>query len=294
MTTTADLVALIAPEHAGKPKFAATVALSVDPLVRMEAALQALYFDFDLDVAVGPQLDAVGVRVGRSRAVPIPLQNLFFSWDDTIRGWDAGIWKGPYDVGTTIFNLDDDTYRRLLRAKVLANRWDGTVSSLEAIYTAFFDDPATLVFVSDDSYSAQPQEFFTWDDANRGWDRGSWIAAGETLNAPSIGSVDMRITVGFAGRVPPIIDLAILDQGLVGAKPEGVAVALAVTSVVDAPIFGFDLQSEYIGGWDTGAWAATPAELIANPPQTLAAAAAVSIASLDFRFAMNSGLLPLL
>ena len=294
MTTTADLVALIAPEHAGKPKFAATVALSVDPLVRMEAALQALSDDFDLDDAVGPQLDAVGLRVGRSRSVPIPLQGLFFTWDDPIRGWDAGIWKGPYDVGSSIYDLDDETYRRLLRSKVLANRWDGTVEMLEAIYIAFFNDPATLVFVSDDSYSAQPQEFFTWDDPNRGWDRGSWIAPGQALNAPSIGSVDMQITVGFSGQVPSIIDLALLNQGLVGAKPEGVAVDLAITSVIGSPIFGFDIQSPYIGGWDTGAWAATPGELIATPPMTAGAAAAASMATLDLRFVTNSGFLPLL
>ncbi|MDT9702974.1 DUF2612 domain-containing protein, partial [Streptomyces sp. P17] len=77
--------------------FTATVALSVDPLARMQAALTALiYVDFDLDLAVGPQLDAVGVRIGLSRFVPYPLRGLFFSWGDPLRGWGEGVWKGPF------------------------------------------------------------------------------------------------------------------------------------------------------------------------------------------------------
>ena len=289
MTRTTDqYLALIAPEHAGQPDFTATVGLSVDPLSRMQSALTALITDFDLDTALGPQLDAVGIRVGRSRLVPYALQGLFFSWGDPIRGWGAGIWKGPYDVGTSIYSLDDETYRRLLFAKVLANRWDGTIEMLEAIYVAYFNDPATLVFVSDDSYSAQPREIFTWGDPDRGWGRGSWVQPGEALNAPSISTVDMKLTVGFAGKIPSIIDLAILEQGLVGAKPEGVTVDLAVTSVNGAPVFGFGVENEFVSGWGSGGWANTPAEASGLSPQLR------PTGTLDFRFAAQDGLLPLL
>ncbi len=308
--TTGDYLARIAPEHSTKPRFVATVGLSVDPLARMQAALAALSGEFDLDAAVGPQLDAVGVRVGRSRLVPYPLQGLFFSFDDPVRGWDQGVWKGPYDVGTSIFRLDDDTYRRLLRAKILANTWDGTVEGEEAIYAAYFTDPATLVFVSDDTFSSQPPSYFAWDDPARGWDQGSWAPdltayfswdypsrgwdeapwapAGITGEAAGLPAADMRLTVGFAGKIPTIIDLAILNEGLIGAKPEGVTLDYQVTSVDGAPLFGFDLDNAFVSGWDTGAWGVAPLVLIDQSPQSYVPG------TLDFTFADASDLIALL
>ncbi|WP_158810246.1 DUF2612 domain-containing protein [Beijerinckia sp. L45] len=288
MAETSDYLALIPPLHAGQPNFVATVGFSVDPLARIQSALFALIDDFDLDDAIGVQLDAVGVRVGLSRLVPYALQGLFFSWGDPIRGWGAGVWKGRYDVGTSLYSLDDDTYRRLLFAKILANTWDGTVEGEEGIYNAYFTDQATLVFVSDDSYSAQPKEFFTWGDPNRGWGRGTWVPADANLNDPSLSSVDMKMTVGFAGKIPQVIDLAILNEGLVGAKPEGVTVDIAVTSVDGAPLFGFGMDNEFITGWGGGAWAVKPADLIGQSAQLIVPG------TLDFSLAENSGLLGLL
>ncbi|MDR3488825.1 MAG: DUF2612 domain-containing protein [Bradyrhizobium sp.] len=269
MVQTTDYLAKIAPEHAGKPKFVATVGLSVDPLTRMQAALFGLVQDFDFDSAVGVQLDAVGVRVGLSRLVPYALQGLFFSFDDPLRGLDEGVWKGPYDVGTSLYSLDDDTYRRLLVAKRLANAWDGTVDGEEAILASYFTNPATLVFVSDDANSAQPKNYFTFDDPLRGLDQGEWAPAGPVSNTPTLSSVDMRMTIGFAGKIPSPIDLAILDQGLVGAKPEGVTVDYAVTSVDGSAIFGLDMANSYVAGFDTGAWAVTPGALIGATGQPL-------------------------
>ena len=228
----------------------------------MQTALRKLVADFDLDNAVGAQLDAVGVRIGRSRLIPYALQGLFFSWGDPARGWGQGLWKGPYDVGTSLYQLDDDTYRRLLRAKILANCWDGTIKGEEAIYAAYLRDSATRVFMSDDSYSAQPKNFFSWGDPSRGWGRGEWIPNSAAVNDPSLPTVDMKITVGFAGKIPSAVDLAILNEGLVGAKPEGVTVDLAVTSVDRAPLFGFGVENDFISGWGGGAWAMTPGDLL--------------------------------
>ena len=50
----------------------------------------------------------------------------------------------------------------------------------------------------------------------------------------------------------------------------------AVTSVDGAAIFGFDMNNEYVGGFDTGAWAA----------ETLAAAN-----ELDYTFALDASTL---
>lgn len=237
MRTTAQYVALIAPEHQGAPKFVATVTIMADVLARFQVFLASLPQAFDVDTAIGVQLDAVGVRVGISRRIPVPVPNPWFSLDDPTRGLDRGVWKGPYDTGTTVDQLDDDTFRRLIYAKILANDWDGTVSGEEAIYAAYFIDPATHVFVAD-----------------------------ATISASSFTVADMRMTIGVAGKIPSTVDLAIMAQGLIGAKPEGVTVDYEVTSSNGASVFGLDADNAYVGGLDHGAWGVSPAYALAHLP----------------------------
>lgn len=261
---TSDYTALVTPQHADKPRFLATVAASVDPLATLQSTLLAMELAFDLDSAVGVQLDAVGIRVGSSRLIPVPIQGVYFSFGDSRRGWGRGIWFDRLHNGSAISSLDDDTFRRLIRAKVLANRWDGTLAGLEAIYDAYFTDPATLVFVSDDAISSLVENYFTFGDPGRGWGLGIW--APHPVPAVKLAPVDMRITVGIAGKIPNLVDLAILNQRLVGAKPEGVRVDVAVTSKNGAPVFGFGSDNAMVGGWGHGAWAVPPSYLLTHLP----------------------------
>ncbi len=78
---------------------------------------------FDLDTAVGVQLDTIGQVVGQIRTVRFQPSN--------------GI--SPI--------LDDDTYRLLLRAKIAQNSWDGKVESLYAIWQGLF--PGGRIVISD-------------------------------------------------------------------------------------------------------------------------------------------------
>ena len=261
MRTVDQYVGLIAPEHSNQPNFVATVSLSVQPLADMQVLLAALCdTTFDLDKAIGVQLDAVGLRVGRTRFLPYPLQGIFFSWDDPLRGWDKGIWQGPYDTALGIYQLDDDTYRRLLRAKIAANHWDGTTPGAQAILDIYFNDPDTYVFVQDDGWNIV-NNFFSWDDPLRGWDAGYWKRSTDTLiDTP----LDMSMTIGVAGKLPSLIDLGLLGQGAFPVKPEGVTLNYAVTSIDSAPVFGFDIQNQYISGWDSGAWGVSPDYIALN------------------------------
>jgi hypothetical protein len=286
LRTTDNYLALITPWNAIRPKFVATVAASVDPLVRIQGLLSELAQEFDLDEAVGVQLDAVGVRVGRSRKLTTPLRPFFFSWDDATRGWDSGVWSGPYDTRYGISLLDDDTFRRLIRARILANVWDGTIPGQQAILDAFFV-PGTLAFVEDVGVGVSPPITFTWDDPVRGWDTGSWAIAGEANPYPDLlfswddpargwdkafwtagdttpppAPIGRVILVGVSGKWPSITDLELLGQGLVAAKPLGTTIEYAVTSVEGSPLFGFDVDNEYIAGWDEGAWGLTPDALV--------------------------------
>lgn len=256
MRATADYLALIPPEHAGKPNFAATVAFSVQPFADIQTL--NLPLAFDLDSAIGVQLDAVGVRIGRSRQVPIPVQNPWFSFDTPGLGFDQGYWRGPFD-GTALASLDDTTYRRLLRACILANNSNGTLAEIQACLSAYFDPvdyPNTQVFVIDTTDFPITDLFFSFDDPFRGLDGGYWFSGTGPITA--ITSIDLSMAVGVSGQLPNPVDLEILFQLLIPFKPAGVRIDWGCTTVDGTPVFGFDVESQFIDGFDIGSWGNTP------------------------------------
>lgn len=59
---------LITNYHATKPKFLAHVDLMTRPLIDVAAATRGLITAFDIDSAVGVQLDILGLWIGRKRS----------------------------------------------------------------------------------------------------------------------------------------------------------------------------------------------------------------------------------
>src|ERR1700761_2587677 len=108
---------LVTSEHADKPNFNAMIAVLTQPFVDMQNLMASMPGLFDLDTAIGAQLDRVGLWVGISRVLKIPLQGVYFSFDTEGLGWDQGTWKGPFDPADQLVSLGDEPYRRLLRAK---------------------------------------------------------------------------------------------------------------------------------------------------------------------------------
>lgn len=121
---------LIAGYHFDKPLFTQWIYALTQPLITAQNRLAEMQEDFDIDTAVGVQLDAVGVRVGISRKLPVSITGVFFSFDIAGVGFDEGIWLGRYESPEGITTLDDGTYRNVLKTKVLVNHWDGTIESL--------------------------------------------------------------------------------------------------------------------------------------------------------------------
>lgn len=213
-------LALIASYHAGKPKFEAMIKALVEPFVAQQAFMQHLPLDFDLDQAIGVQLDQVGEWVGRTRFVKVPIAGAWFSFDIEQRGFDQGVWYQPqYDTPAGITRLDDDTYRTLLRAKIAANNWDGTLPSAKAALEILFPNGETSIIVIDNQ--------------------------------------DMTLTFGVSGVIPSALFIALLADGYLRLKPEGVRADYRITTV-SGPLFGFDVENEFIAGFDTGAWGAPP------------------------------------
>jgi hypothetical protein len=139
MTDVTDYTGLVTSEHADKPNFMAMVGGVAQAFVDIQNQLSATPPAFDLDSAVGVQLDAVGLWVGVTRNVSTPLTGVYFSLDTVGLGFDQGVWQGPFDPTTGVVSLDDDTYRLLIRAKIGANSWDGTLGTSAAILNTIFN-----------------------------------------------------------------------------------------------------------------------------------------------------------
>lgn len=121
---------LIAGYHFEKPLFTQWIYALTQPLITAQNRLAEMQADFDIDTAVGVQLDAVGVRVGISRKLPVSITGVFFSFDIAGVGFDEGIWLGRHESPEGITTLDDGTYRNILKTKVLVNHWNGTINGL--------------------------------------------------------------------------------------------------------------------------------------------------------------------
>src|ERR1700724_484376 len=98
MRQVSDYLKLVTRLHAGQPRFNAMLAAVLQPFSDLQAFLNSLPQQFDIDIAIGAQLDIVGQWVGQSRNITVPLPNIFFTWDSSnlAKGWDRGIWQGPY------------------------------------------------------------------------------------------------------------------------------------------------------------------------------------------------------
>ncbi|GAA5786153.1 DUF2612 domain-containing protein [Chitiniphilus shinanonensis] len=217
MASAAEYVDLIAGGHIGKPKFTEMVGTVAGAFADQNNVAAELASEFDLDSAIGAQLDVVGEWVGISRHVNTLLTGVYFSFDVDGLGFDQGVWKGPFDPDSGLTVLDDETYRLLIRAKIGANHWDGTMDGSKAILDLIFQGD-THVFVEDNQ--------------------------------------DMTMTVGVSGKPPSALFLALLTGGYIPIKPEGVRINYYIVTPTEGAIFGFDLNNEYVAGFDAGVWGA--------------------------------------
>jgi hypothetical protein len=219
---------LITSWHRGRPLFEQVIDNSTVAERGLQTFLGHLPQDFDLDEAIGAQLDVVGEWVGRSRFISIPIPNIFFAWDDPVRGCDKGIWFGIYDFEWGIERLDDETYRQLLYAKIAANNWDGRVETADDALSSILRDPDTKLFIED--------------------------------------RLDGSMVIGTAQKIPSVLLLMLLlSPNYVPFKPGGVIVYYVVNSVNNTPVFGFDVSNDSIAGFDESSWGVPPDYIAQNP-----------------------------
>lgn len=208
---------LIAPEHSSRPDFVGLLTTLLQPLIDSQSFFGDLLETFDVDTAIGVQLDAVGQWVGVSRQVAQPLAGVYFSFDTASLGFDQGVWKGPFDPTTGVTSLPDDVYRALIKAKIIMNNWDGTIGTIARAINALFEgQPASSIVVIDNQ--------------------------------------DMTMTVGISGNAPATISLSLLTGGYIPIRPSGVLLNYLVTGTPTLALFGFDVQNTGIAGFDLGSF----------------------------------------
>lgn len=195
MADVADYTQLITSEHADKPKFMAMVSAVAGAFVAAQNFLEGMTAAFDLDTAVGAQLDVLGLWIGIPRRINVPVSNVYFAWDTANVGWDQGVWFSAGDPTGSISVLDDDTYRLVLRAKIGANNWDGTIITATPILNSIFGDSGTFVQIYDNG--------------------------------------DMSFNVYIKGAEPSALKKALIAGGYIPVKPAGVLVNYGVALVTD-------------------------------------------------------------
>jgi len=119
----ATYLSKITSEHANKPMFSALVAALVQASVDQQNVLQNFAALFDVDNAVGDQLDKIGQWVGVSRNLPVAIHG--------------------------VSTLDDPTYRVLVKLFIAMNSWDGTVPGIYEIWDAILAPTYGAILVQD-------------------------------------------------------------------------------------------------------------------------------------------------
>nr|WP_310616923.1 DUF2612 domain-containing protein [Pantoea cypripedii] len=250
---------LITNYHAGKPKFVQHVDLSTRPLTDASTALQGLITAFDIDSAVGVQLDVLGEWIGRSRVVNQPISGVYFSFDTDNLGWDQGVWQGPYDPDDGYTSLSDDTYRIVLKAKIAINNWDGTNDSLKSILDAALEGSGIRMAIVDN----QDMSISIWvlGDPEAAMSETDRLILDSTVNDGPF----VTLPSGYAPSLYNVnpIDMVnselwwAIQNGYLTVKAAGVRVRDIVTTSDGFQFFGFDLENDYVAGFDEGSWERT-------------------------------------
>lgn len=216
MANTRTYLDLITSAWRQKPKFTAMIEADTKPSVEVQNLCLQMIPLFDLDIAEGDQLDIIGEWVGISRniAIPIPPTDITFSWDGTdANGWDYGTWESPQNE-SNITTLPDEQYRTVIRAKIAANKWDGSIQNAYEVWDSVFTQ--FQVLIKDNQ--------------------------------------DMSYELGFYGGIVDSLTLALILEGYIPLKPAGVRLAGVFTPANDGPLFAWDTESEFLAGWDEGSW----------------------------------------
>ena len=210
-----DYTDLITSAYRNKPLFVAIIQLLAGTAGQIADETDAIPFAFDLDVAVGAQLDVIGLWVGLSRKVSVPISDAYFTWDNPKLGWDHANWKGQYEPSQGIVFIDDNLYRIAIRAKIKGNYWDGTNEGLKQITDT--------------------------------------ISIGPGVYCAVIDNFDMTVSLYVTGFLTAAA-AELVRRGVMQPKAGAVRIEGAYYSP-EGPVFALDYETGILAGLDVGAFA---------------------------------------
>lgn len=123
-----DYLNIITSEHRSRPKYMDFVESIMHILIGQADCLESFEKHFEIETAIGKQLDIIGQIVGVSRVVKFVLED-----------------------GSNVLN--DDDYRLCIKAKIARNRWDGSLEHLFKIWHQLFGDDLVLDFIDHQNMS---------------------------------------------------------------------------------------------------------------------------------------------
>ncbi|RKQ40611.1 DUF2612 domain-containing protein [Enterobacter sp. R1(2018)] len=182
---------LIPASQREAPNYAKTLDVLTTAFTTQQTVSRSLINNFDLDKAIGAQLDIIGKWIGSTRRIFAPIEDYFFSFDSETLGFDYGYWKNRYDSEFGFVDLDDSNFRTVLRAKIGANNWDGTNQTLPDILQGIYPKKDILISYTDNQ--------------------------------------DMTMTVTVKGKSISTITKEIIRQGYLAIKPAGITVNYEIT-----------------------------------------------------------------
>jgi len=219
LVTADDYTSLVTSEHNKRPNFMAMVALTVQGYVDSINLLRSFEKLFDIDQAQGQQLDMIGVWVGISRNILVPLTGVYFAFNTTAVGFNQGTWFGIGSSSSGLTTLSDGDYLILLKAKIASNHWDGTIPGAYAIWSIVFQFQGFSLLIQDGQ--------------------------------------DMTMAIIIIGTVTSAVMLSLITNGYIALRPAGVQISgYYQNTVQNFPVFGFGIENGVIAGFNDGAWVA--------------------------------------
>lgn len=210
-----DYLDLIPPPNNIQPKFMEWLEKNFQPLIDSQTVINSMVEAFHIDEAVGDQLDVLGAILGLPRKVNFQ----------------------PGGGASAI--LSDDFYRIALKAKIIQNQWKGTKNEIYDFWETFLPQYPVLILDNEDMsmsvlVAGMPNDlagtksfgYDAPDDEVGGYDEGYWEPFNGVLR-----------------------DLVL--NGYFTPKPAGVSVSY---SFLEDPVFGYDLSSDLMKGYDEGEW----------------------------------------
>jgi hypothetical protein len=144
----------IATQYTESQRFLAYVRALLDSSAELEAVLQKVAEQSDIDIAEGVNLDVIGEIVGVSRILPYSIAVRFFGFEGQ-PGGDVFGEEGVLGIGsrfrdelepeTATSVLADPEYRLLIRAKIVKNHAHGTNEDILQGLAYLFNAPRTVV-----------------------------------------------------------------------------------------------------------------------------------------------------